>query len=88
MELERSISCIYWYAWIQHIVENEFLNNFLYSFQKAILTFLIGFVDTAGLHLGAETAPEIALSILSEILSVIREVNAEPLHLKSGKIHE
>ncbi|GAA4816068.1 XdhC family protein [Litoribaculum gwangyangense] len=50
-----------------------------------------GFLDTiyspAGLNLGAITPEEIALSIISEILSVIR--NRKPISLKtiSGKIH-
>lgn len=41
----------------------------------------------AGLHIGAESAPEIAVSIASEILSVIRDVQPQPLHEKPGKIH-
>ncbi|WP_103863914.1 XdhC family protein [Aquimarina sp. I32.4] len=50
------------------------------------------FLDTihgpAGLNLGAETPQEIAISIIAEILSVIR--NQEPISLqeKSGAIHD
>jgi len=41
----------------------------------------------AGLHIGAESAAEIAVSIVAEILAVIRDVQPQPLHEKSGKIH-
>jgi len=41
----------------------------------------------AGLNLGAETAQEIALSIVAEILSVIRKQNASPLSRLKGRIH-
>ena len=42
----------------------------------------------AGLNIGAESAEEISVSILAEILSVIRK--QEPIHLKekSGRIHD
>lgn len=41
----------------------------------------------AGLNLGAITPQEIALSVLSEILTVIREKEAFPLRQKQGRIH-
>lgn len=41
----------------------------------------------AGLNIGAETAQEIAISILSEILSVSRQQNGAPLKNKKGRIH-
>lgn len=41
-----------------------------------------------GLNIGAESASEIALSIVAEILSVIRDVELMPLREKSGKIHD
>lgn len=41
----------------------------------------------AGLHLGAETPQEIAVSIISEILSFTRGVQPMPLKDKKGSIH-
>ncbi|MBC7556011.1 MAG: XdhC family protein [Chryseobacterium sp.] len=42
----------------------------------------------AGLNIGAESAPEIALSIIAEILSVTRNAELMQLKDKSGKIHD
>ncbi len=41
-----------------------------------------------GLNIGAESASEIALSIVAEILSAIRNAELMPLREKSGKIHD
>ena len=41
----------------------------------------------AGINIGAETPQEIAISIISEILSIIRNQNIIPLHKKVGNIH-
>lgn len=50
--------------------------------------FLSNIHGPAGLDIGAETPQEIALSITSEILSVVRKRNTEPLRYKNGYIHE
>ncbi len=42
----------------------------------------------AGINLGAETAAEIAVSIVAEILSVMRHQQPIPLREKAGPIHE
>lgn len=42
----------------------------------------------AGLHIGAASAQEIALSILSEILAVTRGADVMPLRDKKGRIHD
>ena len=42
----------------------------------------------AGLDLGAESAAEIAVAILGEILSVVRRRTVQPLREKRGRIHE
>ncbi|MGB5361731.1 MAG: XdhC family protein [Aureibaculum sp.] len=42
----------------------------------------------AGINIGAESASEIALSILAEILSVIRKSQPISLRDKIGHIHE
>ena len=41
----------------------------------------------AGIHIGAESASEIAISIIAEILSVVRKVTPQALREKEGKIH-
>lgn len=49
--------------------------------------FLDGIYGPAGLDLGAETSQEIAISILSEILAVIRNQTVMSLRDKKGTIH-
>lgn len=49
--------------------------------------FLDQIYSPAGIDIGAESASEIALSILSEILSVIRKKKTEALRNKIGSIH-
>jgi xanthine/CO dehydrogenase XdhC/CoxF family maturation factor len=50
-------------------------------------TFLEQIYSPAGLHIGAVTPEEIALSILSEILSVVRKTESLSLRTITGKIH-
>lgn len=50
--------------------------------------FLEQIYGPAGINIGAESASEIAVSILSEILSVIRKKKPEALRNKVGSIHE
>jgi xanthine dehydrogenase accessory factor len=51
----------------------------------------VAFLDSihgpAGISIGAESASEISVSILAEILSVIRAQHPEPLKDKTGSIH-
>ena len=49
--------------------------------------FLDNIYTPAGLHIGAQTPEEIALSIVAEILSVIREKKPFSLREINGKIH-
>ena len=49
--------------------------------------FFDGIHGPAGLSIGAETAQEIAISILAEILSVIRKEKPISLKNKKGGIH-
>ena len=51
-------------------------------------SFLNQIHSPAGLHIGAITPEEIALSILSEILSVFRQTQPIPLKNITGKIHK
>ena len=52
----------------------------------------LGFIEQlrgpVGINIGAENAQEIAVSILAEILSVVRNQEPIPLSLKKGQIHE
>ena len=63
------------------------LSKFLEYCPDTSLAFLEQLRSPAGLNIGAENAPEIAVSILAEILSVIR--NQQPMALKDkpGSIH-
>jgi len=50
--------------------------------------FLEQIYGPAGINIGAESASEIAVSILAEILSVVRSKKPESLRNKIGSIHE
>ena len=49
--------------------------------------FIEGIHGPAGLNIGAETPQEIAISIISEILSVVRNQVPMSLKEKTGRIH-
>ena len=50
-------------------------------------SFIVGIYGPAGLNIGAETPQEIAISIVSEILSVVRNQVPMSLKEKTGRIH-
>ena len=65
----------------------ELLHEFLEHCPDIEESFVDRIHGPAGLNIGAETAQEIGISILSEILSVIRGQDAVPLKDKEGRIH-
>ncbi|WP_373057642.1 XdhC family protein [Zunongwangia sp. H14] len=65
----------------------KIFNAFIEYQPETDAAFLDKIYGPAGLDIGAETPQEIAISVLSEILSVIRGKKAFPLREKMGKIH-
>ncbi|CAZ98313.1 XdhC family protein [Zobellia galactanivorans] len=65
----------------------KLLNEFIEHYPEVVDTFFDAIHGPAGLDIGAETAQEIALAILSEILSVTRGKEAIMLKNKLGRIH-
>ncbi|MFC3879494.1 XdhC family protein [Algoriphagus namhaensis] len=63
------------------------LSKFLEYFPETDLDFFEKMHGPAGINIGAENAYEIAVSILAEILSVLRDQDPQPLKDKSGRIH-
>ncbi len=66
----------------------KLLSAFIEYFPEVSDTFLDAIHGPAGLNLGAETPQEIAISVIAEILSVIRGQNPIPLQEKIGAIHD
>ncbi|NER11860.1 XshC-Cox1-family protein [Leptobacterium flavescens] len=65
----------------------KLLNQFLEYCPEISDQFLDRIHGPAGINIGAETPQEIAVSIIAEILSVVREQEPMPLHKKMGGIH-
>jgi len=63
------------------------LSTLLDYFPDISTDFLEQIHSPAGINIGAETASEIAVSILAEILAVIRNTKPEALRNKVGSIH-
>lgn len=66
---------------------NQLLNEFLEhadSFNEGLLDVVYG---PSGISIGAETSQEIAVSIIAEILSVLRKAEPMSLKFKTGTIH-
>ncbi|MBQ4822534.1 XdhC/CoxI family protein [Aquimarina sp. MMG016] len=66
----------------------KLLNAFIEYDPDVSEEFLESIHGPAGLNLGAETPQEIAISIIAEILSVIRNQKPIPLQDKKGAIHD
>lgn len=65
----------------------KLLDAFIERYPEVSETFLEGIYGPAGLNLGSETPEEIAISILSEILAVVRAKDPILLRHKKGTIH-
>ena len=65
----------------------KLLSQFLEYCPDVDESFIEGIHGPAGLNIGAETPQEIAISIISEILSVVRNQVPMPLKEKLGRIH-
>ena len=65
----------------------KLLSQFVEHFPEVEDSFFDLLHGPAGLGIGAETPQEIAISVLSEIIAVIREEVPAPLKDKSGTIH-
>lgn len=66
----------------------KLLHDFLERCPDCDPDFLEGIHGPAGLNIGGETPQEIAIAILAEILSVIRNQEPIPLRDKKGTIHQ
>lgn len=68
--------------------KEELLNKLIELQPEIQIDYVEQFKGPAGLDLGAQSAHEIALAILAEILSVSRQKDARTLNDKKGAIHD
>ncbi|WP_109300045.1 XdhC family protein [Aquimarina sp. AU474] len=66
----------------------KLLSAFIEYYPEVTAEFIEIIHGPAGLNLGAETPQEIAIAIIAEILSVIRDQDPIPLQDKKGAIHD
>ena len=66
---------------------DDLLNQFIEYYPDIVDEFLDKIHGPAGLNIGSETPQEIAISIVSEILTVIRKQEPISLSKKTGRIH-
>ncbi len=66
----------------------QLINHLLEHKPNTDLAFIEKLRGPAGINIGAENSKEIAVSVLAEILSVIRNQEPIPLSVKKGRIHE
>ncbi len=66
---------------------DDLLNQFIEYCPNASDSFLKCIHGPAGINIGAETPQEIAISVISEILAIVRKQEPILLSKKSGKIH-
>ncbi len=66
----------------------KLFNEFMERHPDVDLDFFDRIHGPAGLHLGAETPEEIAISILAEVLTVMRKTDGQPLRDKTKAIHD
>ena len=65
----------------------DLLNQFVEYTPEISDIFLDAIHGPAGINIGAETPQEIAVSIVSEILALVRNQNPMSLSKKTGRIH-
>lgn len=68
--------------------KEQLISHLLDRKPNVSLKFIENLKGPVGINIGAESAEEISVSILAEILSVIRNKNPISLNDKKGKIHE